>query len=49
MQEKIAQTKLEDFQKIKYLGRGSFGEVHLVKNIQISYTDTIPETIDKDV
>ena len=34
MQEKTAQTKLEDFQKIKYLGRGSFGEVHLVKNIQ---------------
>jgi serine/threonine protein kinase len=34
MQEKTSQTKLEDFQKIKYLGRGSFGEVHLVKNIQ---------------
>jgi len=33
MQDKTAHTKLEDFQKIKYLGHGSFGEVHLVKNI----------------
>ena len=23
---------MDDFKKIKYLGRGSFGEVHLVQN-----------------